>query len=103
MKKTLYFLVIILTTSNAFANFDSFKKISKIEMDVVRNGKIIGHSNYFFEHEKEMMTVRNHTNFNVDLLGVKIFSVTSEAIEKYKSGNLIFFESNTQQNEKKNL
>tara|TARA_B100000945_G_scaffold315802_1_gene315599 strand:+ start:2770 stop:3450 length:681 start_codon:yes stop_codon:yes gene_type:complete len=101
MKKTLYFLVIILTTSNAFANFDSFKKISKIEMDVVRNGKIIGHSNYFFEHEKEMMTVRNHTNFNVDLLGVKIFSVTSEAIEKYKSGNLIFFESNTLQNEKK--
>ena len=70
MKKILYFLVIILITSNAFADFDSFKKISKIEMDVVRNGKIIGHSNYFFEHKKEMMTVRNHTSFNVDLLGV---------------------------------
>ena len=101
MKKILYFLVIILTTSNVFANFDSFKKISKIEMDVVRNGKIIGHSNYFFEHKEEMMTVRNHTSFSVDLLGVKIFSVISEAIEKYKNGNLIFFESNTLQNDKK--
>ena len=101
MKKILYFLFIVLNASNAFANFDSFKKISKIEMDVVRNCKIIGNSNYFFEHKKEMMTVRNHTSFNVDLLGVKIFSVMSEAIEKYKNGNLIFFESNTLQNDKK--
>ena len=101
MKQIFYFLFIILITSNAFANFDSFEKISKIEMDVLRNGKIIGHSNYFFEHKKEMMTVRNHTSFSVDLLGVKIFSVISEAIEKYKNGNLIFFESNTLQNDKK--
>ena len=39
------------------------------------------------KHKKEMMTVRNHTSFSVDLLGVKIFSVISEAIEKYKNGN----------------
>ena len=31
-----------MATSNGFANFDGYKEISKIEMNVVRNGKIIG-------------------------------------------------------------
>ena len=101
MKKILYFLIIILTSSNVFANFDSFRKISKIEMNVVRNGKIIGHSNYYFKHKDKIMTVRNETSFKVNIMGIKIFSVVSEALEKYKDGKLFFFESNTLQNDKK--
>ncbi len=44
-------------------------------MDVVRNGKIVGYSNYFFEHGDKKMTIKNYTKFNVELLGVKIFSI----------------------------
>ena len=101
MRIILYFLILVLATSNGFANFDGYKKISKIEMNVVRNGKIIGHSNYFFKHKDKLMTVRNETKFNVKLMGIEIFSIASEAIEKYDNGNLFFFESNTLQNGKK--
>ena len=69
-------------------------------MDVIRNGEIIGYSNYFFEHEDEKMTVKNYTNFKVDLFGVTIFSILSEAIEKYENDKLIYFKSNTFQNDK---
>ena len=54
-------------------------------MDVIRNGEVIGYSNYFFEHEDKGMTVKNYTKFKVELLGVTVFSISSEAIEKYKN------------------
>ena len=46
------------------------------------------------------MTIKNYTKFEVELLGVIIFSISSEAIEKYKDNKLIFFKSNTFQNNK---
>jgi len=33
-----------------FADESPYKNISKIEMEVLRNEKIIGYSNYFFKH-----------------------------------------------------
>ena len=69
-------------------------------MDVLRNGEVIGYSNYFFESAENKMTVKNYTKFKVKLLGVTVFSVLSESIEKYENGKLVFFKSNTFQNEK---
>ena len=70
-------------------------------MNVLRNGEVIGYSNYLFEHKNETMSVINNTNFEVKLFGVSIFSISSKAIEKYKNNKLIFFESKTEQNNKK--
>jgi hypothetical protein len=69
-------------------------------MEVFRNNEIIGYSNYFFEHENDFMTVKNYTQFKVKLLGATIFSLSSEAIEKFKKDKLIYFKSNTSQNNK---
>ena len=69
-------------------------------MDVIRNNKVIGYSNYFFEHGDNKMTVKNYTNFRVDLLGANIFSILSESVEIYKNDKLIYFKSNTFQNNK---
>ena len=69
-------------------------------MEVFRNDKKIGYSNYFFEHDDDLMTVKNYTQFEVKLFGAKIFSISSEAIEKYKDDNLISFKSTTFQNNK---
>jgi len=69
-------------------------------MEVFRNDKAIGYSNYFFEHENNEMTIKNYTQFKVKLLGITIFSISSEAIEKYKNDKLIFFKSYTFQNNK---
>ena len=69
-------------------------------MEVFRNNETIGYSNYFFEHENNIMIVKNYTQFKVKLFGVNIFSISSEAIEKYKKNKLIYFKSVTFQNDK---
>ena len=69
-------------------------------MEVFRNNKIIGYSNYYFEHEDNIMTIKNYTKFKVKLLGINIFSISSEAIEKYENNKLVFFKSITFQNNK---
>ena len=69
-------------------------------MEVFRNDKKIGYSNYFFEHHDDLMTVKNYTQFEVKLFGAKVFSISSEAIEKYEDNKLIYFKSNTFQNDK---
>jgi hypothetical protein len=69
-------------------------------MEIFRNGELIGYSNYFFEHESNKLIVKNYTQFKVKLLGATIFSISSEAIEKYEDNKLIYFKSNTFQNDK---
>ena len=103
MKKINFLIIILLFSTGAFAQTDNYKGIVKIEMDVIRNGKIIGYSNYFFEHDDKKMTVKNYTKFKVELFGVNIFSILSEAIEVYEDNKLINFKSNTFQNKKKNM
>ena len=101
MKKYIYILFLFIITSQAQAHTSNYKKISKIEMEVFRNNKLIGYSNYYFEHEKDAMTIKNYTQFKVKLLGIIIFSISSEAIEKYQDNKLVFFKSNTFQNKNK--
>ena len=101
MKKYFYILLLLIFTFKAHSHTEHYKGIKKIEMEVFRNGELIGYSNYFFEHEDNTMTVKNYTNFKVKILGTTIFSILSEAIEKYENGRLISFKSNTFQNNKK--
>ena len=101
MKKYFYILLLLIFTFKAHSHIEHYKGIKKIEMEVFRNGELIGYSNYFFEHEDNIMSVKNYTNFKVKILGATIFSILSEAIEKYENGRLISFKSNTFQNNKK--
>ncbi len=100
MKKCIYIFLLLLFASQAQSHTSHYKNISKIEMEVFRNNKAIGYSNYYFEHEDNAMTIKNYTQFKVKLLGVTIFSISSEAIEKYEDNKLVFFKSNTFQNNK---
>ncbi len=94
------FIITLLFTSKAFCHTSHYEGIKKIEMDVIRNGEVIGYSNYFFEHKDKNMTVKNYTKFKVDLLGITVFSISSEATEKYENDKLIQFKSTTFQNDK---
>ena len=100
MRKYIYVIILFLFASKALSHTSHYEGLKKIEMDVLRNGEVIGYSNYFFESAENKMTVKNYTKFKVKLLGVTVFSVLSESIEKYENGKLVFFKSNTFQNEK---
>ena len=95
-----YFFIILFFASKAFAHSSDYEGIKKIEMDVLRNGEVIGYSNYFFEHDNKKMKVKNYTKFKVELLGITVFSISSEATETYENDKLISFKSNTFQNDK---
>ena len=100
MKKYLFTIIIVFISTKAFTHSSHYKGIKKIEMDVLRNGEVIGHSNYYFENENNIMTVKNYTKFKVELFGISVFSISGETIEKYKGDKLISFKSNTFQNDK---
>jgi len=101
MKKYICIFYILSCYFSVFADESHYKNISKIEMDVLRNDKIIGYSNYFFKHNQDTMIVENYTKFAVELFGVKVFSIDSKSKEIYKKDKLISFESITLQNDKK--
>ena len=101
MKKYICIFYILFSFFNVFANEGHYKNLSKIEMDVLRNDKIIGYSNYFFKHDEDSMFVENYTKFIVEMFGVKVFSIDSKSKEIYKKNKLISFESTTLQNDKK--
>ena len=100
MKKYIYIFLLFFFASQANAHTSHYAGIKVINMEIFRDGEVIGYSNYFFEHEDKGMTVKNYTKFKVELLGVTVFSISSEAIEKYKNDKLISFKSNTFQNDK---
>ena len=94
-------ITLIITISTSYSHTDHYKNFKKIEMDVYKDGKIIGFSNYEFSSKSDELFVKNATEFKVKILGVKVFSVFSNSEELYKNGNLIYFKSNTVQNNKK--
>ena len=101
MKKYICIFYILSSFFGVFANESHYKNLSKIEMDVFRNDKVIGYSNYFFKHDEDTMAVENYTKFIVEMFGVKVFSIDSKSKEIYQKGRLISFESTTFQNDKK--
>ena len=99
MKKILIVIIVLLST-NVFAHTDHYKKYNKIEMDIYRNGELIGYNYYFFTRKGDETTVTNQIKFSVKLLGATIFQVEGYGQEKYINDQLISYESKTLQNDK---
>ena len=100
MKKILV-LVIVLFSSNVLAHMDHYKKYKKIEMDIFRNGKLIGYNYYFFTRKGNETIVTNQIKFSVKILGANIFQIEGYGEEKYVKDKLISYYSKTLQNDKK--
>ena len=99
MKKFLV-LIIVLLYSNVLAHMDHYKKYNKIEMDIFRNGELIGYNYYFFTRKGDETIVTNQIKFSVKLLGATIFQVEGYGEEKYLNDQLISYNSKTLQNGK---
>ena len=97
------FSLFVLVLSSLFlqAHTDHYKNYNKIEMEIFKDNEQIGESIFFFKKENNKFIVKNKTNFNVKLLGVSIFSISSKGTEVYIGDQLISFKSETFQNDKK--
>ena len=99
MKKFLI-LIAIFFSSNVLAHMEHYKKYNKIEMDIFRNGELIGYNYYFFSRKGDETIVTNQIKFAVKLLGATIFQVEGFGEEKYLKDQLISYVSKTLQNDK---
>ena len=100
MNKYIYILLLIIFAFQAHSHTEHLKGIKKIEMEVFRNGEVIGYSNYFFDQKDNIIIIKNNTKFKVELFGVSVFSISSETVETYENDELIYFKSKTFQNDK---
>ena len=99
--KKIFITVLILIVGTIKTSFSEDKvNLNYIEMEVLRNGDVIGFSNYKFSKENSLLKVENETKFKVDVLGVNIFKIYSLGTEIYKNNDLVSFESETFQNKK---
>ena len=99
MKKILI-LIVALFSSNVLAHMDHYKKFNKIEMDILRNGELIGYNYYFFTRKNDETIITNQIKFSIKLLGATIFHVEGYGEEKYIKDQLISYDSKTLQNDK---
>ncbi len=97
------FLVILLVLSPLFlqGHTDHYKNYSNIEMEIFKDDEKIGESIFTFKKEENKFIVKNTTNFEVKLLGVTVFSINSRGTEEYIGDQLISFNSETFQNNKR--
>ena len=91
----------ILFKINVYAHTDHYKNIKSIEMEIFKDNKYIGFSKFFFNKTQKKFEVTNTTIFEVKLMGITVFSVISEGLEIYENDQLIYFKSDTVQNDKK--
>ena len=100
MKKFIAILIIIILPVISMAHIGHYNKFNKIEMEIFRNGELIGYNYYFFERNGDETIITNQFKFSVDLLGATVFKVESYGEEKYIKDQLISYKSKTLQNKK---
>ena len=100
MKKIFIFIIITIYSTVSFAHMDHYKKFNKIEMEIFRNGELIGYNYYFFTRNGKKTTITNQIKFSVKLLGTTVFQVEGYGEENYLEDQLISYNSKTLQNDK---
>ena len=83
MKKILVILFFMLLSSISMAHMSHYSKYNKIEMEIFRNGELIGYNYYFFTRKDNETIIANQIKFSVKLLSTTIFQVEGHGEEKY--------------------
>ena len=103
-KKYKVILVIILITSlssfSSSAHVAHYKDLNKIEFDIHRNNKLIGYHIFSFNRQDGLLEVKSEIKFEIKKLGVVFYDYQVIGTEVYKDGDLIKFNSKTNQNGK---
>ena len=100
MKKKIVILFFMLLPSISMAHMTHYSKYNKIEMEILRNGELIGYNYYFFTRKGNETIITNQIKFSVKLLGTTILQVAGHGEEKYFKDQLISYNSKTLQNNK---
>ena len=100
MKKIIVILFLFIYPTNSIAHIGHYIKYKKIEMEIYRNGELIGYNHYFFNRDGKETIVTNQIRFVVKILGATVFQVEGYSEEKYIKNQLVSYNSKTLQNDR---
>ena len=69
MKKFFILIFFLAYSLNSNAHMAHYNKFNKIEMEILRDGEVIGYNYYFFKKDGDKTTVTNQIKFTVKLFG----------------------------------
>ena len=83
------------------AHVQHYEKLNRIEFDIYRNNKNIGKHIFSFKKSGEQLAVKSEIKFEIKKLGIVLYKYYVSGTEIYKDGELVKFNSKTDQNGKK--
>ena len=98
--KILLFFLLVINSFSANAHVEHYKDLTLIGFDIYRNNKHIGEHIFSFNKSNNLIEVKSKINFKIKKLGVVLYKYKAEGTEYYENGNLLKFNSTTNQNGK---
>ena len=93
----LIFLILPITSNSHVQHYDN---LNRIEFDILRNNKHIGKHIFSFKKLNDQLIVESEINFEIKKFGIVLYSYHVKGSEYFKEGELIKFNSKTNQNGK---
>jgi len=98
--RVIIFLVLINLPFSTNAHVQHYENLNRIEFDIYRNNKHIGKHIFSFKKSDEQLAVKSEINFEIKKLGIVFYKYHVKGTEVYKDGELVKFNSKTNQNGK---
>ena len=98
--KNIIFLIFLTFSFPTEAHVQHYEKLNRIEFDIFRNKDHIGKHIFSFKRSGKELSVESKINFEIKKLGISIYKYNVEGTEIYNDGELIKFNSKTNQNNK---
>jgi|TARA_Y100000310_G_scaffold328290_1_gene396204 hypothetical protein len=99
--KIIILSIFIFIPSALNAHLQHYDDLNRIEFDIYRNKKHIGKHIFSFNRSDDQLAVESEINFEIKKFGVVLYKYYVRGTEIYKDGELIKFNSKTNQNGKK--
>ena len=98
--KVLLLAILINFPLSTQSHVQHYENLKLIEFDIYRNGKNIGTHIFSFKSNNNQLEVESEINFEIKKFGVVLYKYYVKGVEIYKDGELIKFNSKTNQNGK---
>ena len=98
--KIFLILILFLSPASTNAHVQHYDDLKRIEFDIYRNNKLIGTHVFSFTKVGEELKVKSLIKFQIKKLGVVLYKYQAEGTEIYQNGELVGFNSTTDQNGK---
>ena len=98
--RIIVFLILISFSFAAKADIQHYENLNRIEFDIYRNNNHIGKHIFSFKKLDGQLSVESEINFEIKKFGIILYKYYVNGTEIYKDGELIKFNSKTNQNGK---